>query len=190
MALVQRIRHLNENYVVAINNPDNLSDGELHNIIVAKLLKNINKYVSTDGNLNFKLLLEDAIEYEKELYPEGDYTVEFKNIWLPKAVEQTTRIVNSSALLFNANNDEFLEDVYAHLIPEIKISKVEFDNANILIKKSCSTYMMLDEENIKKYSTDIDNVIDNTTFNQELKSDLKSSNNVLMNSTLIWKEVK
>lgn len=181
---------LNENYVVPINDPNNLSDGELHNLIVARLLKNIDKYVTRDGNLNYERLLEDALAYEKELCPEEEYTDEFKALWLPKTVDQTKRIVNSSSLLISNSSDDFLDDVYNNLIPEIQITKVEFDNANILNKKTLSTYMVLDDSNIVDYSKDIDKVIDNSNFNPELKSDLKSSNSILLNSTLIWREVE
>ena len=181
---------LNENYVVPVNDPNNLSDGELHNLIVAKLLKNIDKYVTRDGNLNYERLLEDALAYEKELCPEEEYTDEFKALWLPKTVDQTKRIVNSSSLLISNSSDDFLDDVYNNLIPEIQITKVEFDNANILNKKTLSTYMVLDDSNIVDYSKDIDKVIENSNFNPELKSDLKSSNSILLNSTLIWREVE
>lgn len=181
---------LNENYVVPINDPNNLSDGELHNLILSKLLKNIDKYVTIDENLNYDLLVEDALMYEKELCPEEEYTDEFKALWLPKTVEQTKRIVNSSSLLINNGSNDFLDDVYNNLIPEIQMSKVEFDNANVLSKKTLSTYIGLDNSYISDYSKDIDMVIDNSNFNTELKSDLKSSNSILLNSTLIWREVE
>lgn len=154
------------------------------------MLKNIDKYVTIDGNLNYERLLEDALAYEKELCPEEEYTDEFKALWLPKTVEQTKRIVNSSSLLINDDSNEFLDDVYNNLIPEIQITKVEFDDANILNKKTLSTYMVLDNNNIINYSKDVDKVIDNSNFNPELKSDLKSSNSILLNSTLIWREVE
>lgn len=70
------------------------------------------------------------------------------------------------------------------------MTKVEFDNANILNKKTLSTYMVLDKKNIVNYSNAIDKAIDNSDFNNELKIELKSSNSVLLNSTLIWREVK
>lgn len=181
---------LNENYVVPINDSNNLSDGELHNLIVSKLLKNIDKYITIDGDLNYDILIEDALQYEKELCPDEEYTDEYKALWLPKAVEQTKRIVNSSSLLINDNSNDFLNDVYNNLIPEIKITKEEFDNANILNEKTLSTYMVLDEGNILDYSNDIDTIIDNSNLNPELKTDLKSSNSILLNSTLIWREVK
>lgn len=181
---------LNENYVVPINDSNNLSDGELHNLIVARLLKNIDNYVTIDGNLNYERLLEDAFTYEKELCPDEEYTDEFKALWLPKAMEQTERIVKSSSLLIDMDSNEFLDDVYNNLIPEIQITKVEFDNANILISKTLSTYMILDDNNILNYSKDVDKVIDNSNLNPELKSDLKSSNSILLNSTLIWREVQ
>lgn len=50
--------------------------------------------------------------------------------------------------------------------------------------------MVLDDSNIVDYSKDLDKVIDNSNFNPELKSDLKSSNSILLNSTLIWREVE
>ncbi len=181
---------LNEDYVVSINDPNNLSDGELHNLILSKLLKNIDKYVIDDGSLNYPLLVEDALAFEKEFCPEEEYTDEFKDLWLPKAIEQTKRIVNSSSLLINCDNNAFLDDVYLNLIPEIQMTKVEFDNANILNKKTLSTYMVLDKKNIVNYSNAIDKAIDNSDFNNELKIELKSSNSVLLNSTLIWREVK
>lgn len=181
---------LNESYVVPINDSNNLTDGELHNLILSKLLKNFDKYVTVDGNLNYDLLVEDAFTYEKELCPEEEYTDEFKALWLPKTVNQTKRIVNSSSLLISNSSDDFLNDVYNNLIPEIQITKVEFDNANILNKKTLSTYMVLDDSNIVNYSKDIDRVIDNSNFKPELKSDLKSSNSILLNSTLIWREVE
>lgn len=55
---------LNENYVISINDPNNLTDGELHNLILVELLKNINKYVLSDGSLNYHLLVDDAYMYE------------------------------------------------------------------------------------------------------------------------------
>lgn len=154
------------------------------------MLKNIDKYVTTGGNLNYDLLIADALAYEKELCPDEEYSDEFVAIWLPKAVEQTKRIVNSSSLLISNSSEDFLDDVYNNLIPEIKMSKVEFDNANIINKKTLSTYMILDDSNIVDYSNDIDKVIESSNFNPSLKSDLKSSNSILLNSTLIWREVQ
>lgn len=120
---------LNENYVVPVNDPNNLSDGELHNLIVARLLKNIDKYVTRDGNLNYELLLEDALAYEKELCPEEEYTDEFKALWLPKTVDQTKRIVNSSSLLISNSSDDFLDDVYNNLRrPITKLPRQEWRN--------------------------------------------------------------
>lgn len=92
--------------------------------------------------------------------------------------------------MINCDNNAFLDDVYLNLIPEIQMTKVEFDNANILNKKTLSTYMVLDKKNIVNYSNAIDKAIDNSDFNNELKIELKSSNSVLLNSTLIWREVK
>lgn len=180
---------LNEDYVVRIKDPNNISDGELHNLIASKILKNIDKYRTSDGSLNFDLLLEDAYIYENEFAPFENYA-EFKSLCLPKSIEQTKRIMNSVILSVNKDNEAFLDEVYKTLIPEIQVSRAEFDEANILNEKTLSTYTALDNDNVTKFSEDIDSLIEVSDLDKTLKAELKSSNSVLENSTLIWREVK
>lgn len=180
---------LNEQYTVAISNSHNLSDGELHNLIVSKLLKDIDKYVISDGELNYYQLISDALAIENEIRPSEEYTKEYIDAWVPKVVEQTKRIVYSSPSLIEGDANTFLNKVYDKLIPEISVSKEEFDKANILNEKTLSTYRYLDKNSILNYSKDIDRVIEDSEFDGELKEELKSSNNIMLNSTLIWREV-
>lgn len=179
---------LNENYVISINDPNNLTDGELHNLILVELLKNINKYVLSDGSLNYHLLVNDAYMYENQFSPIENFAI-YKEQWIPLAVEQTKRIVNASELLVYNNSDVFLNVVYNTLIPEVQISKEEFDNANLLNEKVLSTYIMLDDATLVEFSKEIDSVIESSELNIELKNELKVSNSVLTNSSLIWREV-
>ena len=181
---------LNEEYTVTVGNPDNITDGELHNLILFRLLKDFDRYVSSSGELLYELLMKDAIALENEYCPTKDYTDEYISTWLPKAVEQTKRIVYSSPALLDDNTSRFLNNVYDQLIPEISMSKEEFNNANILNETTLSTYRSLDNIYILNYSKDIDQVIDDSKFNSELKEELKSSNSIILNSTLIWREVK
>lgn len=180
---------LNENYVVLVNDPNNLTDGELHNLILAELLKNINKYILSDGCLNYDLLLDDAYMFENQFAPIENFT-SYKEQWIPLAVEQTKRIVNTSELLKYNSRDEFLNGVYNSLIPELQISKDEFDDANLLNEKVLSTYMVLDDVTLVEFSKEIDDVIESSELDVELKSELKVSNSVLTNSSLIWREVQ
>ena len=180
---------LNENYVVPIDDPDNLTDGELHNLILAELLKNFSKYVLSDGTLNYALLLEDAYMFENQFAPIENYAI-YKAQWLPLAVEQTMRIVRASKLLEYNCGDVFLNEVYNTLIPEVQISKEEFDNANLLNETVLSTYMILDDTTLVEFSNEIDSAIESSELDVELKSELKVSNSVLTNSSLIWREVQ
>lgn len=179
---------LNEGYVVPIENPDNLSEGELHNLILEKLLRNFDNYVMIDGNLNDENLMEDAYKFENEISPCEEYDT-YKAVYMPKSVEQIKRIVNSSVLL-KESTDAFLNDVYNNLIPEIQITKKEFDNANILNEKMLSTYMVLDTTTMKNFYEDINKTIDCSNIDTELKVELKNSNSVLRNSTMLWREVQ
>lgn len=180
---------LNEDYVVSIEDPNNLTEGELHNLILAELLKNIDKYVMPDGSLNYELLLSDAYMFENQFAPFEEYPG-YKELWLPKAIEQTRRIVDASVTLESNNSALFLDEVYNGLIPELQITKEEFENANILNEKVLSTYTMLDNVTLKEFSKDIDDVIESSNLNDELKDELKVSNSVMTNSTLIWREVQ
>lgn len=180
---------LDKNYVVPIENPDSLSDGELHNLILAEFLKNLDKYIMSDGNLDYALMLEDAYKYENEAAPFKEYAT-YKSVCEPKALEQIRRVVTSSEFLEESDNKEFLNDVYEKLIPEIKMQRQEFDKANILNEKVISTYIELNDAMAKKYSKEIDKAIDASLSDPNLKYELKSSNNLLLNSTTIWKNVK
>ena len=97
--------------------------------------------------------------------------------------------MNASELLVYNNSDVFLNVVYNTLIPEVQISKEEFDNANLLNEKVLSTYIMLDDATLVEFSKEIDSVIESSELNIELKNELKVSNSVLTNSSLIWREV-
>lgn len=180
---------LDPNYKVPIEDPYNLSDGELHNLILAKLLKNIEKYVTQNGELNYELLLSDAYEIENEYTPFEKHD-SFKKISMPKAIEQTQKIANSSKLLESGNIQLFLDDVYDHMTPEIKSSKTEFNNANILNSKVLTTYIVLDDNIALDFEKEVDDIIDSSKFNTALKAELKCSNSVLKNSAAIWKEVQ
>lgn len=180
---------LNKDYVVPVEDPNNLTDGELHNLILAELLKNIDKYVMPNGSLNYELLLSDAYMYENQFAPFEEYPG-YKELWLPKAIEQTRRIVDASVALESNNISLFLDEVYNGLIPELQITKEEFENANILNEKALSTYTMLDNVTLKEFSKDIDDVIESSNLNDDLKDELKVSNSVMTNSTLIWREVQ
>ena len=180
---------LNENYVVYVKDSKNPSDGELHNLIVSRLLKNIDKYRTSDGSLNFDLLLEDAYKYENEFAP-FEYHAEFKSLCMPKSIEETKRIVNAAMRADKNDNETFLEEVFYTLIPEIQVSKDEFEMVNVINKKAISTYMALDNDDVTKFSEDIDSLIETSNLDNYLKAELKSSNSILANSTLIWREVK
>ena len=180
---------LDENYEVPVNDPNNLSDGELHNLILSRLLMNTNKYVMPDGTLNYNLLLEDAYMYENIYSPFEDYST-CKLVCMSKTTEQVKRIVNSSILLKNEGTEVFLDDVYYNLIPEIQMSKEEFDNANVLNEKALSTYTMLDNDEALDFAESINEAIESSELDEPLKEDLKNSNSVLMNSTMMWKEVR
>lgn len=180
---------LRDGYAVNVEDPNNISDGELHNLIVAKLLKNKDKYITEDGDLDFDILVEDAYEFENEFCPSDEYW-EYKSLCLSKTIEQTKRIVNSSMLSINDDNEAFIDDIYENLIPEAKMSNSEYGKVRYLIVKTLPTYMSLEKTDAENYSIDIDNVIENSDFNRDIKNDLKSSNNVLLYSTLIWREVE
>ena len=130
---------LDPNYVVPIENPDSLTDGELHNLILAEFLKNLDKYIMADGNLDYALMLEDAYKYENEVAPFKGYAT-YKSVCKPKALEQIRRVVSSSEFLTESDNKEYLNDVYERMIPEIKMPRKEFDEANVLNEKVTSTY--------------------------------------------------
>ena len=180
---------LDPNYVIPIEDYNNLTDGELHNLILVELLNNIDKYVLSDGNLNYDLLLEDALIIENKYTPIEDFEL-YKEYWKPLAVEQTKRIVNQTPLLNSAGNEAFLEGVYYSLLPELQVTKEEFDNANLLSEKVLSTYILLDDVTLVEFSTDVDTAIETSELDSSLKSDLKVSNSVLTNSVLIWREVQ
>lgn len=179
---------LNDDYIVNIENPDSITDGELHNLIVVELLNNIDKYVLLNGELNYELILEDAYKIENRIQPYEFYE-EFKKVCMENAIEQTKRIVNSSRLLAE-DNGAFLDQVFEQLIPELNISKTEFDDANLLSRKVLSTYIKLDSLSVTEFSKSIDSVIDSSELNTNLKSELKSSNSIMRNSKIIWSEVK
>lgn len=180
---------LDDNYVVSIENPNNLSDGELHNLILVKLIRNIEKYEMSDNTLNYELILEDAYNFENEYLPSEENDL-YKAISMSKAVEQIKRIVNSSILLEAENEKVFLDDVYNSLIPEVKVSKAEFDNANILSEKLLKTYIILDSNTASELEKEVDYVIDTSNLDVNLKTELKGANSILKNSSTIWKEVK
>lgn len=180
---------LEPNYVATIKDSNNLTDGELHNLILVELLNNINKYVLSDGNLNYDLLLDDALIIENKYAPIEDFEL-YKEYWKPLAVEQTKRIVNQTPLLISAGNEAFLESVYYSLIPELQITKEEFDNANLLSEKVLSTYILLDDVTLVEFSNDVDTAIETSELDSSLKSDLKVSNSVLTSSVIIWREVQ
>lgn len=185
---------LNDNYVVNIDDPNNLTDGELHNLILAKLLQNIDKYVGLDGSLNYELLLKDAYKFEYEYYSceenisNEEYAL-YEEFSLPLAIEQTKKIVGSSNLLEVGNVEPFLNEVYNDLILEIKPSKLEYDNANMLIGV-LPTYTILDNNTASNFEKDINNAINSSELDLALKDELQSSNSVIKNSVMIWREVE
>lgn len=177
------------NYIVPIEDYNNLTDGELHNIILMELLNNIDKYILSDGSLDYELLLDDAYIIENKYAPIENFDL-YKEYWKPLVLEQTKRIVNESILLDNVSSDAFLDGVYSSLIPELQITREEFDNANLLNEKVLSTYIILDDATLVEFSKKIDYVIETSELDTELKSELKISNSVLTNSSLIWREVQ
>lgn len=179
---------LSESYTVKVENPDSITDGELHNLIVAELLNNIDKYIMYNGDINYELMLEDAYDIENRITPYEFYG-EYKSVCMKNTVEQTKKIINLSTLLTKDNGD-FLDKVYENLIPELQISKTEFENANLLNRKILNTYIELDSISVTEFSKSIDNIIDSSSLNNSLKSELKSSNNIMKNSTMIWSEVE
>lgn len=50
--------------------------------------------------------------------------------------------------------------------------------------------MVLDDVTLVEFSKEIDDVIESSELDVELKSELKVSNSVLTNSSLIWREVQ
>lgn len=109
---------------------------------------------------------------------------------MPKSIEETKRIVNAAMRADKNDNETFLEEVFYTLIPEIQVSKDEFEMVNVINKKAISTYMALDNDDVTKFSEDIDSLIETSNLDNYLKAELKSSNSILANSTLIWREVK
>lgn len=182
-------KRLTLNDIDTTKNKANYTDGEIHNIIMVKLVKNYDKYINPDNTLNYNLLISDALKYEQEIVNDPNYDMYYP-IVKDKLTEQTKRIINASLNLDLENDyDAYYDRVYNTLIPEIKISREEFNYATSISKNVSNTYFYLNTENTIKLSNEIDNVIDSSKLNDETKLELKNSNSILKSSSMLWKQL-
>lgn len=169
---------------------DSLSSGVVHNLILNELMANGNKYINPDSTINYNVLLDDCAFYA-EKYDSINYEASTLANHKKDIIEQT-KIICSSVLDFSdqqsLSRQDFYNNVYDNIQPLINIDKEAFNQqANIGLILG-DTYYILEKEDLKKCEKEVNKVIEDSRLADDIKYELKYSNNAIANSTLYWKE--
>ena len=178
-----------KNSMTAVFRPDDLtlSDGEIHNIVLLKLMNDSDKYIKEDGTIMYDSLINMAIKYEQSLFGDKD------SVWVSEADKKQiaieTQTLVETAAAFDKDYDEntFHNAVYKNLSKNLSITRSEFTNLNSLNMRLPQTYIGLSEKQATSFASDVNKIIDASALNHSTKNTLKSSNSVLLHSDLFWK---
>lgn len=168
---------------------DSITIGDLHNLMVMDLLNNGDKYTKKDGSLDYSLLFEDCVVIA------GKYGIDVSDKAYLGSIKPTvmsqTKAITLKAFDCEANNQtplQFYNKTYLELKGICDISKEDYNMAVNLDEKLSDTYLKLDKDNLKKCELEINKTIYNSDLNDETKRELQSSNSIVANSTLLWRE--
>lgn len=168
---------------------DSLSFGELHNLIMKRLISNKDKYINTDSTLNYGLILDDCVAYAIE-YDSANYANQTLNEEKSLLIKQAQVIEEcvKQAQKNEKDSEYFYNDVYNRLKGVVDIDKDLYKKLINLDLKVEEAYQNLNEEEALQYEKEIDKAIDEAIVNPELRQEFKTSNSVIASSTQLWKQ--
>lgn len=176
-----------------IDPSDTTSYGSMHNIILAKLLKNDGKYLNSEGTVDIDLLLDDCINYAKSYSPDQSES-EIDSINSQReALKEQISIALEGIKDIKPQEASSVYSVYERAYKKLNknhhMEKEIFDQQARMDYILGPTYNALDEENIPQFKLDIDKVITNSNLESTTKEKLLDSNSLIPSSILLWRKV-
>lgn len=170
-------------FVGIVTNEDSL--GYYHNQMMEELNNNRDKYVSSNGTVDYDLIYTDIIDFLKKI---NRYDEAFVNPMVKTAIINQIKEICSISRKYTLNPEseklveeqcEFLKDKCQLTNDDIKLYK----DFNVKLLKKCSN---LSNVQIKDYSKDLNLVIKDSKFSDEKKEELSLSADLTINSSMCW----
>lgn len=160
------------------------SIGYYHNLLMAELSKNQDKYVTKSGELDYELMYIDCLNVLKSEGVINDEEMndnELKNEIIEYAKETV-------ALSNDCQNGNISQDEYrSKLVDGMKVRGVSDDDIKIFndfTPKLINTTNLLPIDLKKQYAEDVNTAIDNSLLAPTLKKEMRSTTNMLVNSSI------
>ena len=174
--------------VISSRYGDDVTDslGYYHNCIMVKITQDRAKYTVNDS-VNMGLIYDDVVSYCKDY---GLYATEFD------APEMKTRMLtqvgNMCDMLVQCgkgelSKEEFVERQSKYLKREYGLTDLERGVFKDYIAKETFYCATLDDNLLRKYAKDLDREIEASAMSNELKKEVSSVSQIIVNSTLCWR---
>lgn len=166
------------------------SIGYYHNLVMSKLSEHRELYVDDSGNLDFDLIYDDCVRILKEngVYNEDvSQDADFKKDVISYAEENVAlskefQSGNISKELFQT---KLVESVKSRGLSEVEV--VAFSDFAMKITDTC---VELPLNKKLEYADGLNNAILNSSMDDEMKEELRSTTNMVVNSSICSEEIK
>lgn len=161
--------------------------GYIHNHIIDSLECNKEEYMA-NGGINYDLLYLRCVKYAKCYGVDCDSIT--NNEEFKQAIIRYCKEISNLAC--KAENEEITFSQYGegatNLLKAHGISEEIVSLFNDYILKVADTSEQLSEEQQKQYANELFQAIDNSKLSTELKNEAETSTNMMINSSIYWKQ--
>ncbi len=183
-------KSLSVNYSFAFS--DNLNSqmdsiGYYHNLCMVQIQKNHSKY-TTKGVVDTHMIYDDIVAYYKSI---GIYDPILENIEVKNFI--VTELTNMGKSSTQCYLGKISENKLIEIHTEYLKSKVGLTDEEITIHKDFGTKIALqcsrlEVKEIQNYAKDVNKVIETSKLNKELKTELATNAQFIVNSSLCWQQ--
>ena len=171
-------------YTRSDEDPSVYSVGDIHNMILAKLVHNNKAYTDKDGHLQIEEMYDDAVQLEMAILDDTlSLNTVYRNYFIAfcKDVESATRDLYANGICVEEYNARLFQSLMNKGVPAADVQELE-ELTNKLLAPT-----VLDREQTFEYERAFEDIVRTSSLPDNKKEDFILSGSVAIMSTDFWK---